>query len=374
MCENEKKQNIFVSVQNLFNPLIFSLKNLIKIWLKISTNHFRLLKNWFSIRENLFFTGLLLFIFLFLGLVLKQNLLDSETKLVKEILKSILALAIPISLTNLYLNSTQKEINFFENFLSKSEIKKLRFLQTFSLNFMLWILLLGIGFWGNFEEFSQVLNFSFQVVLLTTFSFLQVLKTKKIKVEKQFFTQTTFLKAKSKNLPKKSIFEREILFLWRFHKTKILQMFFGFLVLNGLMLLINSNTDFGNLLFFGLLIQFLVFIDLPLNFGLENDTWLLQKNPTFTKEILKGEFAFWSLVFVFLWVLISIVFGVLVENFSLVFIPFGISVGLLLIGFALVLRLAFAENKVLRNLTFGFSVLIPFSVPIVTFFAYRRLK
>lgn len=374
MCENEKKQNIFVSVQNLFNPLIFSLKNLIKIWLKISTNHFRLLKNWFSIRENLFFTGLLLFIFLFLGLVLKQNLLDSETKLVKEILKSILALAIPISLTNLYLNSTQKEINFFENFLSKSEIKKLRFLQTFSLNFMLWILLLGIGFWGNFEEFSQVLNFSFQVVLLTTFSFLQVLKTKKIKVEKQFFTQTTFLKAKSKNLPQKSIFEREILFLWRFHKTKILQMFFGFLVLNGLMLLINSNTDFGNLLFFGLLVQFLIFIDLPLNFGIENDTWLLQKNPTFAKAILKGEFAFWSLVFVFLWVLISIVFGVLVENFSLVFIPFGISVGLLLIGFALALRLAFAENKVLRNLTFGFSVLIPFSIPIVTFFAYRRLK
>ncbi len=347
---------------------------MLKVWLKISTNHFCLLKNWLSIRENLFFSGLLVFIFSFLSLVLKQNLFNSETSLVKEILKSILSLAIPISLTNLYLNSTEKETNFFENFLSKSEIKKLRFLQTFSLNFVLWVLLIGVGFWGTFERFSQTLIFTLQFVLLATFSFFQVLKKKKITSENHFFTQTNFPKFQSEKLPAKSIFEREILFLWRFHKAKVLQMFFGFLVLNSLMLLINSNTDFGNLLFLGLLIQFLIFVDLPLNFGLENDTWLLQENQTFRKEIFKGEFVFWGLVFTAFGSLVCLTFGVFVESFSLVFLLFGISVGLLLIGFALVLRLAFSENKVLRNLTFGFSALIPFSIPIVTFFAYRRLK
>ncbi|KAA3604593.1 MAG: hypothetical protein DWQ06_03885 [Calditrichaeota bacterium] len=345
-----------------------------KAWFKISANHFLLLKNWLSIRENLFFSGLLIFIFWFLGLVLKQNLLNSETSLIKEIVKSILALAIPISLTNLYLNSTQKEINFFENFLSKTEIKNLRILQTFILNFVLWVLLSGIGFRGAFDGVSQTLIFSVQSILLTFFSFFQVFKIKKNKVKNQIFTQKSLLKVQDKNLPPKSVFEREILFLWRFHKAKVLQIFFGFLALNGLILLINSNTDLGNLLFFGILIQFLIFIDLPLNFGLENDTWLLQKNPKLTKEILKGEFAFWSLVFILLWVLVCAVFGIFVESFGLVFLPFGISVGLVLIGFAVVLRIAFAESKVLRNLTFGFSVLIPFSIPIVTFFAYRRLK
>ena len=327
----------------------------------------------FNSRKLVFFRAFD-FHFLFLGLVLKQNLLNSETSLIKEIVKSILALAIPISLTNLYLNSTQKEINFFENFLSKTEIKNLRILQTFILNFVLWVLLSGIGFRGTFEGISQFLIFSIQIILLIAFSFFQVLQSKKNKDRNQFFTQKSLLKVQDKNLPAKSVFEREILFLWRFHKTKVLQMFFGFVALNGLILLINSNTDLGNLLFFGILIQFLIFIDLPLNFGLENDTWLLQKNPSFRREILKGEFAFWSLIFSVFWIPICAVFGIFVESFGLVFLPFGISVGLALIGFAVVLRIAFAESKVLRNLTFGFSVLIPFSIPIVTFFAYRRLK
>jgi hypothetical protein len=345
----------------------------LKIILK---NHIRILKNWLFIKENLFLSIFALCILIFLLIAFKEKYIQNKNNALLQFIWNTFSIFLPISITNLYLKLSQKEDELLLNFISKSELIKIRQVQSIISNLFIFIGFLIIGILPKFKEFSTTLLISGEILFLLFVSLVQPFFTynKQYNFEKnKSYNLWNFKIQYHKILPVRGIVIREFLSLWRENKIKIFQFFFFIIVMNTIILLILLKNNLENYYFVGFFLQFIIMIITVLNFSIENDAKLLKTELSYWFDILKGEFVFWISLFILHLILVLPIYIFFIPNFSLqILFPLFLAV-VFFLTLVLFIRLAFYESELIRALMF-LIIVIPFSIPFIIYVCYRRLK
>jgi len=89
--------------------------------------------------------------------------------------------------------------------------------------------------------------------------------------------------------------------------------------------------------------------------------------------ILKGEFVFWLIIFLFYFIFVISIYSIVLTEISILSVVIPFLLFLILLAYVLLVRLAYAESEFTRNLIYIITF-IPITIPFIIYNSYRELK
>jgi len=352
-----------------------NLKSIIEMCpLKIILNHIRVFKNWLRIKDNLFGIIILGIIALLTLISIRHITTQYQNNTAIQIFILLFNLFIPILLTNTYLRAAKKENQFLLTLMSKSELKKIRQFQTILSNLFIFFILLIFGIIPKLTyQYIFIIASVFILILIVPFQIIIVLNkpniSKSIKKKNVFYHKYNF----KIDLPVHGLVIRDILFLWRENKIKLLYYILFLFIVNSVIVFISIRNNLNNLYVAGFHFQAFQILAIILRYPTENNSKILRFYPNYTYKILKTEFIFWFAFFLIYFGLLTPFYFIFIQNFSLHFFPILTLMFIMLLMYAIIIRLAFLENTIIRIIYF-LLILIPPAIPFVLYKCFRRFK
>ncbi|MDP2366045.1 MAG: hypothetical protein Q8M94_20015 [Ignavibacteria bacterium] len=345
------------------------------ITISIIRNHFRLLKNWLLFEDNKIVL-LVLIILLFLMIPPFSVYFGEQSSINSQLVSILYTLILPIFIASKYLIFVVREDSILLVLFNKKDlfISKQLLISFFTLSIFSLMLLFGI--------IPQLLSIPIplliftEILLLLFFSWLLPFISLKINFKINVSRSTRFWDIQVPNisfLPVRGVILREFLNLSRENKKIIIKIFINAILINILLVLFMMNNAKEDLIIWVIVLQNFIFLTFVINYSTLNNINLMKSVVGKEFYILKGEFVFWLILF-----LIYLTFIVIIYNsilFQITFLPVIITILLFTVFllYVLLVRLAYAENELMRTLIF-YLMFIPITIPFYIYKSYRRLK
>jgi len=339
----------------------------------IIKSRFKIFTNWYFDEDNKIAVILILLLLLTVVFFLNQ---EYQTQQETQIVRFLITLSLPIFISNLYLKSNIKENKFLLNFLDKNKLLAIKKIETILLSLIIFGFLVISELVFRIDTVLSISILSLEVFVLILISFFlpNFIKEKKYKTrntKENLLWSTNF--SNQKSLPVRSIVNREILFLWRVNKNLILKYVLNFSLINVVFMLFIINNNKEDFFVWAVFLQFIFLLNIVLHFPTNNNLKLANAIPCSSSSILKGEFIFWSILFLthFLFILIAYSFFLSEINLLLTLVLFFVI--LFLLAYTLMIRLTYADNIGTRVLVF-IMLGIPITIPFTLYNCYKKLK
>ena len=161
--------------------------------------------------------------------------------------------------------------------------------------------------------------------------------------------------------------------LWRENKKYIIRALFNITLINIILILFIINNGKENFFIWAILIQNFIFLTFVMSYPTFNNVKLMDSMPCKAFYILKGEFVFWFIIFLFYFIFVVSIYSVVLTKISILSVVIPFLLFLILLGYVLLIRIAYVENRFIRTLIYIF-MFIPITIPFFIYSSYRELK
>ena len=347
----------------------------IHITIFIIRNHFRLLKNWLLFKENKIML-LFLIILLFLAIPPFSVYFGEQSSINSQIISIFFTLILPIFIASKYLIFTKREDSLLLVLFDKKDLFVSKQLLVSFATLSIFSLMLLFGIIPHFRNIPLSLIILTEILLLLIFSRLIPFVSLKINFQSNISKSTHFWDSQISNLnllPVRGIVLREFLSLWRENKKSVIRTVVNLSLFNIAAILFIINNGKADFFDWAVLLQNFIFLTAVINYPTLNNVNLM--NSVLCKEfkILKGEFVFWSTLFLTYLTVIVLIYSLILSQISILPIVITILLFAVLLFYVLLVRLAYADNEFTRALIF-IVMFVPITIPFYIYNSYQRLK
>ncbi len=348
---------------------------ILHITISIIRNHFRLLKNWLLFENNKI---VLLFLLVFAFLVIPpfSVYFNDQSSIKSQIISILLTLIIPVFAAKKYLIFASKEDSMLLVLFNKRDVFITKQWLTLFFTLFIFFLLLSFGIIPHIWNIPVLLLITSEISLFVLFSWFLPYFTLRIHFRLNVLKSNRFWNFQISNvniLPVRGIILREFLSLWRENKKYIIRTLFNTVLINLILILFIINNGKENFFVWALLIQNFIFLTFVINYPTFNNAELMDSMPCKAFYILKGEFVFWLIIFLIYFIFVISAYSIVLSKISILPIVIPFLLFLILLGYVLLVRLAYVENKFIRTLIYIF-MFIPITIPFFIYSSYRELK
>jgi hypothetical protein len=330
---------------------------------------FKIFKNWFFYDDNrkavIFSAVLLLIVLAFI-----YNNFSNEKIIF------FINIFIPVFTTNSFLKITLKENRFLLNFFNKKKLLQTKRIQAVAINLLIFTILLFVqlGFMSNRNNsLFLILTEIFLLIIIGSLHPIFV-REKKYKSTGTKRNNLWNYKIFNKNLlPIRSIVNREILFLFRTNKKFLIKYIFNTLLGNFFLILFIINNNKEEFFVWVLPLQFIFLLATILNSPTSNNIAIAKTFPCSLTSILKGEFVFWSVLFLLHLFFILVLYSFFIPTIDLFLSTIIFFIALFLLAYTLLLRLTYADNIPTRILLF-YMFIIPVTIPYTIYNCSKKIR
>jgi len=332
-------------------------------------------KNWVLYEKNrLIFFFLLLLIFIAVSYF--SIYFNDQSSLKSQVNSILLSVIVPFLTAKSYLNFSNREDSLLYVFINKGDLLASKQILSLFISLSAYVFLLLSGIIPHLLNIPVWLLITSELIFILILGWVLPYLSKKISFGLNIKKSNRFWNFQISNinlLPIRGIILREFLSFWRENKKYIWQTLINLSLLNLFLVFFIVNNDSGNFFIWAALIQIFALLYSIMAYPTNNDTALMLNMSCKVSYIFKGEYVFWFVIFLLYYIFIIVIYSFVLPQISIIEIVIPFLIFLILLAYILFVRLAYADNKFVRNLIY-LMIIVPVTIPFVIYNSYQKLK
>ncbi len=326
--------------------------------------------NWLRIPENSVVGGILSVLVIVVLVTLAEKAFVNTGDVVQWILVDTLLLILPLTCTGVLLAKSRPEERLLQTLLSTRELHASKITIAVLSNSICFALLLACGFRPPVNDAILI------ALLILLLSPLQYYLQRQRAAAGMPRARRSFLSIGSVQdaaQPLRGIMRRDLLALGREGKVGIFCVILLLFGINAVIVYLSLMNNLIGLYGAGLILQGLIVAALLLNFRPQMDAALLRAFPHVAFLVFRAQLLLWLTLGALYFSVLSLLYYLILPEVSLLVCGALILGNGIVLALSVLIRLAFRESELLRNLII-LLVMIPPAIPVVVYSCFRRLR